>query len=886
MTQNKNIHYLKDYTKPNYLVSDTNLEFIINPDQSVCVTSKTNYYKNPTKSDFANTLELNGSAFLISVALDGKTLKDGQFSHRNDLLTLDNLADEFNLTIITTIKPYENKSCMGLYESNKNLFTQCEPQGFRKITFYQDRPDVLATFTTTIVDTTNQYKVMLSNGNKLAQNTNDQGQHVVTWHDPFPKPSYLFALFAGNLSVLKDNFVTKSKRKVNLEVYVEKHDLAQAQHAMDSLKRAMKWDEDRFNLEYDLDTYMIVATSDFNMGAMENKGLNIFNTKYVLADKDSATDTDFINVELVVGHEYFHNWTGNRVTCRDWFQLSLKEGLTVFRDHEFTADLHNRGVKRISDVSNLRASQFPVDAGALAHCVRPESYLEINNFYTSTIYEKGAEVVRMYQAILGYDGFKQGLALYLLRHDGSAATCEDFCQAMMDANQFDLSQFMLWYSQAGTPHVKAHATYDARAQTYTLNFTQSIPDTPGQTNKKPMLIPIKTALFTKDGQQIDNLKLENGRYVSHQMEVVLLLDSETNSFTFKNIKTMPIPSLLREFSAPIKLDFDYSISDHLTLATCDSDEFNRFESLREIFIEKICYLYNNFGKENPIDESFWQSISKILNDPKLDPQFASVAFHLPNFNEMLTEIGKDINPKVLTLAIKQFGQMLGDKLFDSWMEIYNLNLTMPYKFDDLGKRALKNTALSYMMKALAPKIDNPHTLQLIETLVLGQYDNADNMTDVIAVLNSINNLDIGLREEILDKFYKKWNTNPLVMDKWLAIQAISQLVNVEKISHLMMNKVFVATNPNKIYALLRSFTSNGLVFNSANGYQFIAEQIIGISKFNPQVASLLASGFNQVTYLSKNYQDTAHGILKQILEVPNLCNDVYEIVSKTVKSLT
>jgi aminopeptidase N len=780
---------------------------------------------------------------------------------------------------------------MGLYASGNNLITQCEPDGFRKITFYQDRPDVLAAFTTTIITPDGAFNTILSNGNKIDEShdtTTSTNLKIVKWHDPFKKPSYLFALVIGNLASLKDTYTTKSGRKINLEIYTDNiANIARSHHAMQSLKTSMLWDEQRFNLEYDLDTYMIVATNDFNMGAMENKGLNVFNAKYILADKDTATDNDYIMIEAVIGHEYFHNWTGNRVTCRDWFQLSLKEGLTVFRDHEFTSDLHNRGVKRISDVKLLRQSQFPVDAGPLAHSVRPESYMEINNFYTTTIYEKGSEVVRMYQTILGKAGFKQGLSLYLNRHDGEAATCDDFCKAMMDANNFDLSQFMLWYSQAGTPVVNVNASYANNE--YTLIFEQIVPDTPEQTNKKPMLIPIKMGLLDKNGHELINITPATGKYVLHDDGLVLLLTENNNTFVFKNIKDKPIPSILRGFSAPVKLNFNYANSERMHLVNHDSDEFNRFEQLQILIRHNIISIYKEISNKNlnpEISPDFWNCCKNLINNINLAPEFRALALQLPTFNELLPFI-QEANPQILAKAINSFAIAIGDRLFDSWMEIYNLNLSMDYTYDfnDFGRRSLKNTALFYILKALSAKLNNPNSLQLVETLVLGQYHNAHNMTDSFAVLAATSDLNSDIRELVLNEFYNKWCSNELVIDKWFAIQALSSLITTDKLNKLMVDKAFIATNPNKIYALLRNFTQNGLKFNTEDGYSFIADKIIIIDKFNPHVASVLAQGFNSVVYLSNDYKKHAKTALNRILEQTDLSAAVYEIVSKIISGI-
>ncbi len=887
----KTIKYLKDYAVPNYLVEHVDLTFIIDNDKTIQVQNIVNYYKNPNSSA-NNILTLDGCAELISLAIDNHVLTADQYEQKEDCICINNLPDSFSLSVITLLKPWDNKSCYGLYASNNNLMTQCEPEGFRTITYYQDRPDVLATFTTTIIAAQGQYNTILSNGNKIQIQDNEDTANslqIVKWHDPFKKPSYLFALVIANLEVLKDCFITKSGRRIELEIYSEAHSISQCRHAMDSVKRAMQWDETRFNLEYDLDIYMIVATSDFNMGAMENKGLNIFNTKYILADQKTATDIDFINVESVIGHEYFHNWTGNRVTCRDWFQLSLKEGLTVFRDHEFTADLHDRSVKRIQEAKFIRQYQFLQDNGPLAHSVRPESYMEINNFYTVTIYEKGAEVVRMYQTLLGNEGFNKGFELYIQRHDGKAATCENFCQAMADANNIDLSQFMLWYEQAGTPVINVSSHYDKDKKEFSLTFKQTIPDTPHQTNKKPMLIPIQIGLLDALGHELINITPIQGKYVKHNQGLTLLINETSNTFIFTNIHSKPIPSLLRNFSAPVKLEYQYTRQELLILASNDRDNFNRFEHLQWLFEEKIIALYNAQTKnENYTDNDpeFWKAAKEILLNPNLDPAFRATTFQIPTFSEMLT-ILKQVNPKILADTLNTLIWQIGDNLFDSWMEIYNLNLNpnSNYDFNDSGKRSLKNTALFYILNALSHRLNNPTSLQIIETIALGQFHNAHNMTDSFAVLTSTANINSNIRDQILQEFYQKWQHNELVMDKWFAIQAMSRLATTDMLDRLMVDKTFIATNPNKIYALLKTFTQNGLVFNTDAGYSFIADKVIMIDQFNPQVASALASGFNSAAYLNETWRKMAKVALNRIIEHKNLSNMVYEIVSKILSGL-
>ncbi|MCE3268013.1 MAG: aminopeptidase [Burkholderiales bacterium] len=883
MTIHLTTTYLKDYTPSNYLIDTVDLIFVIN-ETDVCVTSISKYYKNKLPSNIPNILTLDGSADLVGIELNDKTFTN--FQQNKEQLILNDVPDKFTLKVITRLDPWHNQSCMGLYATKGGHMTQCEPQGFRKITYYPDRPDVMAIFTTTITANTNKYPILLSNGNKVQEKISD-GVKTVTWHDPFKKPSYLFALVAGNFKVLRDTYKTKSGRSVTLEIYASEEDISRTKHAMQALKRAMRWDETRFNLEYDLDIFMIVISNDFNMGAMENKGLNIFNPKYVLGNSHTATDNDLIAIEAVIGHEYFHNWTGNRVTCRDWFQLSLKEGLTVFRDNEFTADLHGHGITRISEVNSLRQTQFTEDSSALAHSVRPESYVEMNNFYTATVYSKGQEVVRMYQTILGKSGFNEGLALYLKRHDGSYATCEDFCNAMSDANKVDLSQFMLWYSQAGTPHLRVSTNYNAQAEEYSIEFSQIIPDTLNQINKQPMLIPIKFGLLSREGKEIKPLAPISGEYVFNDQGLVLLLSQKKQKYVFNRIESHPIPSILRDFSAPVVLDFNYSERELIFLANYDSDEFNRYESWSKLLTGYIKTAYNSYITKQPpskLSTDFISAATKLLADENLNPAFRALCLQLPGFNNMLTQID-NVNPKILYQAINYIAVQLGHELFDSWMELYNLHMNIHYDFNEHGKRTLKNTALFYIIKKLTATMNKAHSLQLIETMVLGQYHNSDNMTDTIAALFAVIDTNCFIRDEILQAFYNKYKKNELLMDKWFNLQAISSLSTIDTLSRLMVDKAFMATNPNKIYSLLGGFIQSNYKFHSLDGYNFVSEQIIMIDKFNPQLAGRLARGFSKIAYLHPEYKQLAKNILNNLIN-NKLSNDVTEIVDKIQRELS
>lgn len=873
------IKYLKDYAEPSYWVEEIHLTFIIKSISDVLVEATSLFKKNSNSK--INELKLNGSAELVSIKLNNQILNHNEYILKDKLLTVLNVKDNnFSLTITTKLNPNENKTYMGLFISKGNLLTQCEPEGFRKITFYQDRPDVLAKFTTTIIANTNDFPILLSNGNETNKQIKDNILHT-TFSDPFRKPCYLFALVAGKFNILHDTFKTKNNNIINLDIYV-KDDVNRATHAMQSLKKAFQFDEERFDLVYDLDNYKVVASDDFNSGAMENKGLNIFNSKYILVDYKSATDNDFINVEAVIAHEYFHNYTGNRVTLRDWFQLSLKEGLTVFREQEFTYTVRSKGVTRVNDVKTLRQYQFPEDNGPLSHPVQPQSYISINNFYTTTIYEKGAEIVRMYQEIFGKDGFNKGLKFYLNRHDGSYATIFDFLNAMAEANNYDLSQFILWYQQSGTPIVNVSEVFSLKD--YKITLKQVITE-----GNQPLLIPIKVALFDNLGNKLENFDI-NGNHKKIDNDVVLLLTKEEEDFVFTaNFTSKPIISILRGFSAPIKLNFEQSQKDKHLLAIFDDDQFNQYENLRYFFIEGITNSYNHITNKSHNDtkqnNNLFKIISQILKKPTIDFEFYSTLLAFPNFAEMLSIIHSNVDPYILQDAINSNIIQIGESFFDSFLEIYNNLIVTHYDFKDHGKRALKNLLLQYIIKSNIHKTNNPRTLQFIETLLLGQFHNADNMTDEIATLNAINDFNIPLREQMMTEFYNKWNHNELVMDKWFSISALSQNTSVRELNKLMVDKAFIPTNPNKIYALLRSFTQNAKQFNTEEGYNFIAEQVIMIDKFNPSVASNVLQGFNNVTQLSIKFQKLAKNSLGIISNQKNLSNNAYEIVNKIINKI-
>ena len=877
---------LEEYQVPNYLVERVNLNFDLNNDETI-VTSTVKYQRH-TEHPTVTTLQLHGEAQeLLSVSIDGLVLSQDQYEVSDELLSLRDLADSFVLVISSRIYPHKNTSLEGLYQSSGNYCTQCEAEGFRKITYFLDRPDVMAIFTTRIEGDKATNPVLLSNGNCIEKGDLAGGRHFAVWHDPFIKPAYLFALVAGNLSHVSDEFTTLSGRKVALEIYTEAHNIDRCDHAMQSLKRSMTWDEERFGLEYDLDIYMIVAVDDFNMGAMENKGLNVFNSKLVFASPDTATDIDYINIEAVIGHEYFHNWTGNRVTCRDWFQLSLKEGLTVFRDQEFTADLHSRSVKRIEDVRMLRTHQFAEDAGPMAHPIRPSSFIEINNFYTVTVYEKGAEVVRLYQTLLGQDGFRKGMDLYFERHDGQAVTTEDFLAAMADANDRDLSQMQTWYNQAGTPEVRVTMDYDELAKTCTLNFAQSCPDTPESDDKAPFLIPFSVSLLNSQGQKIaleiaDSSETKVIVTASGKTKMVINLTQAEQSVSFANVLEKPLPSLLGDFSAPVKYDYDYSAEDYIFLMRHDSDDFNRWEASQRLAQLLILQMLNDkaAGRVYGLAPEVVDAYQQVLENEILDHALRAEALSLPGESDIADAV-ELADPQAIHEVREYFISTLANGMrlpLDSCYEV--LNQAESYQIDaaSMGRRRLKNVCLSYLARI---KDEGVHAL------CLAQFESANNMTDRLAALDALSGIDCAERETALKAFETQWKDNPLVMDKWFMIQAGSSLPNaLEKVKALQSHPAFDVKNPNKIRSLIGRFTmANPVNFHhkSGEGYQFLTDFVIDLDTRNPQVASRL------IRALAKwqQYEPTRAALMKASLQrihgQSGISNDVFEIVDKSLK---
>ncbi len=856
--------FLKDYAPPAYLIDTVDLDFVV-ATGGTTVTAKLAMRRNPATPKQA--LVLDGEELeTLSVTIDGK---DAPFVLDSNTLRIAETPDAFTLQTIVRIDPDKNTRLSGLYRSKDGYFTQCEAQGFRRITWFIDRPDVMSTYTVTLHADKAIFPILLANGNPVAAGDETDGRHWARWEDPFRKPCYLFAMVAGKLDGLFDTFKTASGRTVQLAIYVEPGKLDQCPHAMEALKKSMRWDEERFGLECDLDHYMIVAVGDFNMGAMENKGLNIFNTKYVLARADVATDVDFENIDRVVAHEYFHNWTGNRVTCRDWFQLSLKEGLTVFRDQEFGADLHNRQTARIREVRGLRAAQFPEDAGPMAHPIRPSSFVEINNFYTATVYEKGAEVIRMIQTLIGRDGFRAGMDEYFRRHDGQAVTCEDFVAAMAAANGFDFTQFMRWYNEPGTPRVAVDGFFDAESQTYTLTCTQA---NARASDEAPYLIPLRVALFGQDGTLLPG------------SERLLHLTATTQSFVFNDIADEPVPSLLRDFSAPVYLDFDYTADELTLLLAHERDPFNAWEAGQRLAGKLILNAARDLaaGRAANWPDSFVAACRRLLQtQAERGTAFVAEALTLPGESTLAEELDV-VDPDALHAARNALRRHLAEQLEGEFSGLYAaLTVTEPYapNSEQAGRRALRNLCLSYLLE-----LDS----DAVRQLAYAQFKQADNMTDQFAALAALANVNAAVcpqRERALAEFYAQWKDEALVVDKWLQAQSTSRRPEtLETVKALTAHPAFDAGNPNKIYALIRAFGATLVRFNAADGsgYAFIAEQILALHERNPQVASRLARCFDRWQKFDADRQAHARRALERIQAHPGLSRDVLEVINRAL----
>ncbi|MEQ9519960.1 MAG: aminopeptidase N [Parvibaculum sp.] len=870
---------LKEYRPPLFAVDTVSLEITLDPERTQ-VRANLEMRRHPATSADA-PLVLEGELLdLKEVRVNGERLGENQYQVDDASLTVPNVPDRFTLTTLVTCSPATNTALSGLYQSNGIFCTQCEAEGFRRITFYPDRPDVMAEFTTRIIAPKSLAPVLLSNGNCVASGELENDRHFAEWHDPFRKPSYLFALVAGNLAQVEDHFVTQSGRDVTLRIFVEPGNEDRCSYAMDALKRSMKWDEEVFGREYDLDIFMIVAVSAFNMGAMENKGLNIFNDKYVLARPDTATDADYAAIESIVAHEYFHTWTGNRITCRDWFQLCLKEGLTVFRDQEFTSDQRSRAVKRIADVRLLRSHQFPEDGGPLAHPVRPDSYIEINNFYTATVYEKGAEIVRMMHTLLGPKLFRQGMDLYFDRHDGEAATVEDFIVALSDGSGVDLGGFKRWYAQAGTPEVMASGKYDAGSKSYTLKLSQVTPATPGQAHKEPVPIPIEIGLLGQDGSALP-LDVE-GEVIANATSHVFNLSKREQVLRFRNVTQKPVPSLLRGFTAPVKLSANQSEREWTFLMAHDNDPFNRWEAAQKyasaILVANADALKT--GAKIRAGMAFAETVEQMLGDKSLEPEFVAQTITLPAEQTLAQTIGRNVDVEAIHAARNVLKQTIATKLWAPLLAAYErLGSDVPYSPDaaSAGRRTLRNVCLAYL--AAAAQADG-------RRLVQEQFERADNMTDQIAALSLLSDHEGPARDAALASFHDKWKTDHIVIDKWFSIQATSTLPNtLAEVKRLSQHPTFSISNPNKVRALIGSFAnSNQVRFHAKDGagYAFVADRVLELDRINPQVAARLLGAFKSWRQFEASAQSMMQDALETVVNTPGISQDVYEIASKSL----
>ncbi len=867
--------YRKDYQTPDFSVDTIDLKFELGEEFTV-VTAKQVFRRNPDKA--GAPLKLDGEDLkLLSVAIDGQKLAEGAYSLADEGMTIAEVPDSFELSTQVELKPQENTELSGLYKSSGNFCTQCEALGFRRITYSLDRPDVMSTYTVTIVGDAEKYPVMLSNGNRVDGGRREDGLTWVRWHDPHKKPSYLFALVAGSLKAHSGEFVTRSGRKVQLEIWVEPQNIDKCEHALVSLQKSMKWDEEVFGLEYDLDIYMIVAVGDFNMGAMENKGLNIFNSKYVLAKPETATDEDYEGIEGVIAHEYFHNWTGNRVTCRDWFQLTLKEGLTVFRDQQFSADMTSAAVKRISEVRILRTAQFDEDAGPMAHPIRPESYIAMDNFYTATVYVKGAEVIRMYHTLLGQEGFRKGMDLYFERHDGQAVTCDDFRAAMADANGINLAQFERWYQQAGTPEVHAQGKYDPTAKTYTLTLRQSRHDLKGHAPYQAMHIPVRMGLLGPDGKDVP-LKL-SGTNQGPASELVLELKEMEQDFVFEGIEKKVVPSLLRDLSAPVRLRMERSREELAFLWAHDSDDFNRWDAGQTLGLSVILDLVKCAQNQDDLvlPEAFLGAFRNLLLDDRLDGSLKAMAMALPAERVIAQEMDV-VDPDAVHAArefVKSSLAAVHERLL---VDIYQANADNgPYQNDkqSIARRRLKNASINYLSTLGGKYLDQAHT----------QLQNATNMTDSHAALATLVDTACPQRDQALQAFYDKYRDDPLVMDKWFSVQAMACSKDaLERCLALAEHADFTLSNPNRARSLIGAFMNNAPVFHDkqGRGYRFLADQVVALQAKNPQLAARLVSGFNHWKRYDTQRQDLMKAELERIIAEPNLSKDVYEIVARAL----
>ena len=829
--------YREDYEPSTHLIKTTELDFNLGDDETI-VESKIVFYKNPLVARSVDELFLNGESLeLLSIKVDGL---NANYELKDDGLFLLNPPDKFVLEVKVKIHPESKTDLNGLYQSSGNFCTQCEAMGFRQITYYLDRPDVLSVFTTKINANRNHYPVLLSNGNLI-----EDSKNFSIWHDPAPKPCYLFALVAGKLDFLQDEFITATGRKVDLRLYVEPHNMHKTSFAMESLKKAFAWDEERFNLSYDLDIYMIVAVDDFNMGAMENKGLNIFNSDCVLADKESSTDSSFVRIESIIGHEYFHNWTGNRVTCRDWFQLSLKEGLTVFRDQEFSSDLRSRAIQRISDVIQLKTRQFAEDSGPMSHPVRPESYISMDNFYTSTVYEKGAEVIRMIHTILGEEGFQKGMKLYFQRHDGDAVTIDDFVASMADANNSNFESFMPWYSEPGTPEVGFEDEYDSDAKVYTATFTQN-------NLKTPFMIPNRFGLIGQDGHEI-----KSG---------MVVIDELVKTISFENIPSKPTPSWFRGFSAPIKFNSEMTTNEKIFLVSNDTDPFNRWDQVQSLWLDFV------LNPELVSKKELFRMIENLMSKEN-DLALLSEMMSLPSeqiIHQNVSEIDvEDVHNRRNNSYLE-----IGNKFKDVFLEAYEkLNTKKPFDLSpvSVAERSFKNICLAYL--ARLGEFD----------IAYQQFISADCMTDQYGAFQSLLNAENSYRDEVIERFYHQHRSDVQVMDKWFSAQAISSLTSVRDIRNLMKHELFTIKNPNRVRSVIGSFSQNYIQFHCQDGYELMSEVVIELDDLNPQIAARFAGIFNHWRRFVPKYSKLQELQIKSIIDRDKISKDVFEIVQSAIK---
>ncbi|OYU26832.1 MAG: aminopeptidase N [Burkholderiales bacterium PBB2] len=879
----------EDYCAPAFWIRTVDLTFDLDPAKTL-VTSKMQLERNAAVAHGA--LRLHGEELnVLRVLINGESVSFRQEGHE---LIIDNVPDaDFALEIRNTCAPDKNTALSGLYTSGGSFFTQCEAEGFRRITYFLDRPDVMAVYTVLLRADKAKFPVLLSNGNLLDSGDLDNGRHFAKWHDPFPKPSYLFALVAGDLVAREQRVRTRAGKDHLLQVFVRRGDLEKTEHAMNSLIASIVWDEARFGLPLDLERFMVVGVSDFNMGAMENKGLNIFNTSALLASPATATDADFGRIESIVAHEYFHNWTGNRVTCRDWFQLSLKEGLTVFRDQEFSMDMAGgasaRAVCRIQDVRALRASQFPEDSGAMAHPVRPDTFVEINNFYTPTVYEKGSEVVRMYQTLVGRAGFEKGMKLYFERHDGQAVTCDDFAAAIADANPGSalstrLDNFKRWYSQAGTPRLQARGVYDAAAQTYTLTLKQHNPATPGQEHKLPQVIPVALGLLSTEGQALP-LQLQ-GEAQAAGLERVIVLDEAEQSFIFTNVTSQPVPSLLRGFSAPVVLDDGLSDADLLVLLQHDADAFNRWEASQRLALNRILAAVRS-GSALQLDSAFIEAMRAVLRHPELDAAFKDLALTLPGEGYIAEQL-EVVDPQAIHAAVEAARGQLAQALREDWIEAFEANqIQGGYTPDPVssGKRALANLALSMLVLDAARSGDTVWPGRAYQ-----RFKDAGNMTERLGALSALVNAHAELAEPALARFHELFKDDALVIDKWFALQGRTPELDGKsfaRVKQLTQHPDFTLKNPNRARSLISSLCMfNPAAFHRADaaGYVFWAEQVLALDAINPQIASRLARAMDRWTTLAQPYRSAALEAIRRVAAKPDLSSDVREVIDRALES--